>query len=458
MTVSFCAKLFFLFTKPEHPPMSLPRRISGLAVAALVMAGGLMSASSAKAEDLVDFLWGGSPEYGGGRSVVTFDPKYKPGQVIVSFSDRRLYWITKPGEALTYPVAIPTGEARWQGVTSVTSKRVNPPWTPTPDMVRANPRLPRWVPGGHPMNPLGIRAMYLGTSAYRIHGTDAPWTIGQAVSHGCIRMTNEDVLDLYPRIPVGTRVTVTWQQFSTRTISNGEGYQRYGDKDSNPRAGIATPVSTQSASAEPASSNASSSESSAYSYRAYGAGKAQSARTVSNQSGGGIENLFFWDQPKQSTAAVEAPAQDQASPDTSKADASKDQDKDSRDATKDDDFYADNRSSSGKSLSELEEPQAFEKPSKKAHEAKAVSEERASSDAPKKKTVTATAPAKKKSTTTAASHDLSVSDPEVSPAMAVPDPVKPSPTKTSEMTPSATNASASSAEVVHVQKASVQVQ
>ncbi|MFA5955435.1 L,D-transpeptidase [Hyphomicrobium sp.] len=443
--------------------MSLPRRISGLAVAALIMAGGLMSASSAKAEDLVDFLWGGSAEYGGGRSVVTFDPKYKPGQVIVSFSDRRLYWITKPGEALTYPVAIPTGEARWQGVTSVTSKRVNPPWTPTPDMVRNNPRLPRWVPGGHPMNPLGIRAMYLGTSAYRIHGTDAPWTIGQAVSHGCIRMTNEDVLDLYPRIPVGTRVTVTWQQFSTRTISNGEGYQRYGDKDSNPRAGIATPVSTQSASAEPASSNASSSESSAYSYRAYGSGKAQSARTVSNQSSGGIENLFFWDQPKQSTAAVEAPAQDQASPDTSKADASNDQEQASRDATKDDDnddmFAEQNLPSKKKTVAETYKPEAFEKPSKKVHEASTETVDKGSlSEIPKKKAVSTAVPAKKKPTTTAASHVPSVSDPEVSPAMAVPDPVKPSPTKTSEVTPSATNASASSAEVVHVQKASVQVQ
>jgi hypothetical protein len=82
-------------------------------------------------------------------------------------------------------------------------------------MRRENPRLPTWVPGGHPMNPLGVRAMYLGSSTYRIHGTDAPWTIGQAVSKGCIRMYNEDVLDLYPRIPVGTPVLVTWQRYKT---------------------------------------------------------------------------------------------------------------------------------------------------------------------------------------------------------------------------------------------------
>ena len=74
-------------------------------------------------------------------------------------------------------------------------------------MIAENPRLPRWVPGGHPMNPLGVRALYLGSSAYRIHGTDAPWTIGTAVSKGCIRMYNQDVLDLYPRVSVGAKVT-----------------------------------------------------------------------------------------------------------------------------------------------------------------------------------------------------------------------------------------------------------
>ena len=76
-----------------------------------------------------------------------------------------------------------------------------------------NPRLPMWVPGGHPMNPLGVRGLYLGSSTYRIHGTDAPWTIGQPVSKGCIRMYNQDVIELYDRVQVGTKVTVTWQRF-----------------------------------------------------------------------------------------------------------------------------------------------------------------------------------------------------------------------------------------------------
>jgi len=226
--------------------MTLPNRLSGMAVAVLILAGGMISATSAKAEDLVDFLWGGDAEFGGGRSVVAFDPKYKPNQIIVSFSDRRLYLITKTGEAITYPVAVPKGDARWQGVTVVSNKRVNPPWTPTPEMLRENPRLPHWVPGGHPMNPLGIRAMYLGSSAYRIHGTDAPWTIGKAVSHGCIRMTNKDVLDLYPRVPVGMRVTVTWQHFTTHSLASGASYPIYGDDNDSKQASNNSTQSTPS--------------------------------------------------------------------------------------------------------------------------------------------------------------------------------------------------------------------
>src|SRR5262249_31113772 len=113
-------------------------------------------------------------------------------------------------------------QSRWQGTTSVTDKRVNPSWRPTPEMLRENPKLPLWVPGGHRMNPLGVRAMYLGSSTYRIHGTDAPWTIGQGVANGCIRMVNEDVLALYPKVPVGTKVTVTWQRFNGQAIASGD--------------------------------------------------------------------------------------------------------------------------------------------------------------------------------------------------------------------------------------------
>jgi hypothetical protein len=160
--------------------------------------------------------WGGGNERdGSGRELVRFSPQYTPGEIIVSFGDRRLYFISRPGEAISYPIAIPREEDRWQGVTAVSDKKVNPSWRPTKDMIAENPRLPSWVPGGHPMNPLGVRALYLGKSTYRIHGTDAPWTIGTAVSKGCIRMYNRDVLDLYPRANIGAKVTVTWQHFTT---------------------------------------------------------------------------------------------------------------------------------------------------------------------------------------------------------------------------------------------------
>ncbi len=194
--------------------MTMPKTLRPLALACA--AGLLFAATPSRA---ADSLWGGDAEWGGNRQMVSFNPQYQKGQIIVSFGDRRLYHVIGAGQAMSYPIAIPREQSRWEGVTSVTQKRENPSWTPTPEMIKENPRLPSWVPGGHPMNPLGIRAMYLGSSTYRIHGTDAPWTIGQAVSKGCIRMFNQDVQDLYPKITVGTRVTVTWARFNAAPSS-----------------------------------------------------------------------------------------------------------------------------------------------------------------------------------------------------------------------------------------------
>ena len=180
--------------------------------AATFLACVCLHASPASAQLLWD--WGGGNQVGAsGRETVRFSSQFPVGQIVVSFGDRRLYLVTRTGEAISYPIAIPRNEDRWEGTTTVTDKRINPSWTPTPTMVAENPRLPRWVPGGHPMNPLGVRALYLGASAYRIHGTDAPWTIGTAVSKGCIRLYNQDVVDLYPRVPIGAPVLVTWQAF-----------------------------------------------------------------------------------------------------------------------------------------------------------------------------------------------------------------------------------------------------
>jgi lipoprotein-anchoring transpeptidase ErfK/SrfK len=200
--------------------------VGTVALAVILMSPG------AHAQDYDDgsSFWGGTKKWGGGLTKVRFDKKYTPGQIIVSFGDRRLYFINKRGQALSYPVAVPKESERWQGKTVVSQKKKNPSWTPTPYMLRKNPRLPSWVPGGHPMNPLGVRALYLGTSTYRIHGTDAPWTIGKAVSAGCIRMFNKDVLDLYPRIPVGTKVTVTWKRYKTRAGEFADAKQRRGNR------------------------------------------------------------------------------------------------------------------------------------------------------------------------------------------------------------------------------------
>lgn len=181
-----------------------------IASAAFSLAALTLLPTTASAQDFFSFLWGG-----GSREVVSFSPSVAPGQVIVSFGDRKLYWVNARGQAISYPIAVPRTQSRWSGVTSVSSKRVNPGWTPTAEMRRENPKLPAYVPGGHPQNPLGVRALYLGSSMYRIHGTDAPWTIGTAASKGCIRMYNEDVLDLYPRVPVGTKVTVTWKRYTS---------------------------------------------------------------------------------------------------------------------------------------------------------------------------------------------------------------------------------------------------
>jgi hypothetical protein len=203
--------------------MTMKLRVFSLLAATAVLAIGTVGSPTPSLAQDSGWLWGGGNTPGGsGREIVRFSSQHAPGSVVVSFTDRRLYFVSRPGEAVAYPIAIPREQSRWQGLTSVTQKRENPSWTPTPTMRAENPRLPNWVPGGHPMNPLGVRALYLGSSAYRIHGTDAPWTIGSAVSKGCIRMYNQDVVDLYPRVRVGAKVMVTWQSFRGATTIASE--------------------------------------------------------------------------------------------------------------------------------------------------------------------------------------------------------------------------------------------
>ncbi len=154
------------------------------------------------------------------KQTVAFSKSYKPGEIVVSFSDRRLYHVVGRGRAVSYPIAVPRAQSRWQGTQRVSRKKVNPSWTPTASMRRENPKLPAFVPGGHPRNPMGVRALYLGSTLYRIHGTDAPWTIGKNVSKGCIRMHNEHVVELYNRVKVGAKVKATWKKYRVASLSS----------------------------------------------------------------------------------------------------------------------------------------------------------------------------------------------------------------------------------------------
>jgi len=141
------------------------------------------------------------------RSLVSFPGQYHPGTIVISTSGRRLYLVTAPGRALSYGIGVGRIGFTWTGTHTVSMKREWPDWTPPSQMLRRRPDLPPHMVGGIE-NPLGARAIYLGSSLYRIHGSNEPETIGQAVSSGCFRMTNEDVVDLYDRVRVGAKVVV----------------------------------------------------------------------------------------------------------------------------------------------------------------------------------------------------------------------------------------------------------
>jgi len=141
------------------------------------------------------------------REVVSFSGYQPPGTIVVAARERRLYYVLGGGQAIRYGVGVGRPGFEWGGVKTITRKAEWPGWTPPPQMLKRRPDLPRHMKGG-PNNPLGARALYLGSSLYRIHGSNEPETIGQAVSSGCIRMLNDDVIDLYDRVHVGTRVVV----------------------------------------------------------------------------------------------------------------------------------------------------------------------------------------------------------------------------------------------------------
>ena len=141
------------------------------------------------------------------KETVAFRENHAPGTIIVRQRERRLYYVLGNGQAIRYAIAVGREGAAWSGVSSVSDKREWPSWTPTPNILKRQPNLPRFMEGG-PQNPMGARALYLGDTLYRIHGTNEPWMIGEEASSGCIRMSNDDVVDLYNRTRLGATVIV----------------------------------------------------------------------------------------------------------------------------------------------------------------------------------------------------------------------------------------------------------
>src|SRR3984893_4028468 len=141
------------------------------------------------------------------RAIIAFDTREAPGTVIIDTGNTALYYVLGQGRAIRYGVGVGREGFTWSGVQTISRKAEWPDWHPPAEMVARQPYLPRFMAGG-PRHPLGARAMYLGSSVYRIHGTNDPSTIGKFVSSGCIRLTNEDVADLFSRVNVGTRVVV----------------------------------------------------------------------------------------------------------------------------------------------------------------------------------------------------------------------------------------------------------
>ena len=171
--------------------MANPRFLAALGAAALI----LMAFDTAPAA--------AAPE------VVAFGGAMAPGTIVVRTAERRLYYVLGRGSALRYTVGVGRAGWQWAGTSAIEGKYLNPAWVPPAAIKRERPDLPTVIPGGSPANPMGVAAMTLAGGAYAIHGTNTPKLIGGFVSHGCIRMYNADVIDLYSRVSIGTPVVVT---------------------------------------------------------------------------------------------------------------------------------------------------------------------------------------------------------------------------------------------------------
>ena len=141
------------------------------------------------------------------RQIVFFRTTEAPGTIVVHTADRFLYLVQPNNRAIRYGIGVGRDGFQWAGIKSIVRKQEWPDWRPPPEMIQRQPYLPRFMAGG-PGNPMGARALYIGGTVYRIHGTNQPQTIGHAVSSGCFRLVNGDVVDLYGRVPVGTKIVV----------------------------------------------------------------------------------------------------------------------------------------------------------------------------------------------------------------------------------------------------------
>ena len=187
------------------------RALALLVVALTLLAGS--GPSRAQGFDMRDIMGGGPNFFGRSgaspipRETVYYPANYAPGTIVIDTAERRLYLMLGNGQALRYGIGVGRDGFRWSGVHRVSAKKEWPGWTPPAEMLARRRDLPRHMAGGIE-NPLGARALYLGSTLYRIHGSNEPETIGQAVSSGCFRMTNEDVTDLYNRVSIGATVVV----------------------------------------------------------------------------------------------------------------------------------------------------------------------------------------------------------------------------------------------------------
>jgi lipoprotein-anchoring transpeptidase ErfK/SrfK len=181
--------------------------IAGMALVMPAKAERDLNAYSAVKTNFTVGAWSykANPKYK--RKEVEYSSSEKPGTIIIETSKRFLYLVLSDGKALRYGIGVGRSGFTWKGAERISRKAEWPEWHPPAEMIERQPDLPESMEGG-PNNPLGARALYLGATEYRIHGTAQPWTIGQAVSSGCIRLTNEDVIDLYARTKIGAKVIV----------------------------------------------------------------------------------------------------------------------------------------------------------------------------------------------------------------------------------------------------------